>query len=212
LVSAGFLGFRKRVRACVCSRALTGFREHVRVRARSRAGASLCFPQAPPCLRLLTAGEFAGRKFLPCRRGRECAVRLQDASFPFFCCVIPGLDPGISCKVGLRSPGHGLATGPVMTGVMEQSIRAKRGKRDCAPAGQAAPAETPPDREAVVSEIKGNTGHSILHRCFVFIGAQSSGPSGGDCTLPRSGCRLPERRSSVVQYATLPGRGGVGCP
>jgi hypothetical protein len=32
----------------------------------------------------------------------------------------------------------------------------------------------------------GNTGHSILHRCFYVIGAQSSGPSGGDCTLPRS--------------------------
>jgi hypothetical protein len=32
----------------------------------------------------------------------------------------------------------------------------------------------------------GNTGHSILHRCLYFIGAHLSGPSGGDCTLPRS--------------------------
>ena len=39
----------------------------------------------------------------------------------------------------------------------------------------------------------GNTGHSILHRCFVCIGAQSSGPSGGDCTLPRSVFLLVEQ-------------------
>jgi hypothetical protein len=42
-----------------------------------------------------------------------------------------------------------------------------------------------PVRPARCERPAGNTGHSILHRCF-FIGAPLSGPSGGDCTLPRS--------------------------
>jgi hypothetical protein len=86
----------------------------------------------------------------------------------------------------------------------------------------------------------GNTGHSILHRCLYFIGAQLSGPSGGDCTLPRSPglvsgrtacprqgsgrspCKKKRKRpvetdcpsasTRVVQYARIPPGGGVGCP
>jgi hypothetical protein len=247
MVSAGFLGFRKRVRACVCSRALTGFREHVRVRARSRAGVFVFRRHLRACV-CSRAGDFAGAKSCAAAGGGSDAVGMcrmppsLSSVVSSFYCVIPGLDPGISCKVGLRSPGHGLATGPVMTGVMEcrserseasERLRAGRSGRPCGdglPTGEAR-------RERNKSR---NTGHSILHRCFVFIGAQSSGPSGGDCTLPRSPgldigrtacprqgsgrspCKKKRKRpvetdcpaasTRVVQYATLPGRGGVGCP
>jgi hypothetical protein len=138
-------------------------------------------------------------------------------------------------------------------------------------AGQAAPAETPPAQGGCreLNETSRKHGPLNLAPLFYVIGAQSSGPSGGDCTLPRSpdlvsgrtacprlevcfahassrpsgpfaaplgrpdrparshACLasgseevfLPNHReccpsasTRVVQYATLPGRGGVGCP
>jgi hypothetical protein len=107
--------------SCPPWQALFGFREHVRVRARSRA------ERLSRCL--------------PCHGGGVMRGPSQDASHPS------------DREAGL--PAHA------------QAASRKRGSRE-------------------LKETAGNTGHSILHRCFYVIGAQSSGPSGGDCTLPRS--------------------------
>ena len=81
-------------------------------------------------------------------------------------------------------------------------------------------------------------GHSILHRCFLCIGAQPSSPHESLChpsvltvsmgrtaLLEPAGSRAvlqtrsaafsyccPTRSQQVVQYATLPGRDGAGWP
>jgi hypothetical protein len=63
--------------SCPPWQALISFREHVRVRARSRAGATL---SKAPC-RSFAAPRLLSR-CLPCHGGGSGAVRLQDASFP----------------------------------------------------------------------------------------------------------------------------------
>ena len=122
------IGFRKRVRDKVWSRS--------RLRRSSPLGPftgwSLCVPPARPCGRLLTRWRFCWTQNLALPQGGG-VMRWGCSVSPFpSSVVIPGRDPGISCKVGLRSPGHNLATGPVMTGVggdseKEQSERPRGG-------------------------------------------------------------------------------------
>jgi hypothetical protein len=139
---------------------------------------------------------------------------------------------GLAQRLSRCLPCHG---GGVMRGPSQDASHPSDRE-----AGLPAHAQRPRASEARVSEKKqaGNTGHSILHRCFYVIGAQSSGPSGGDCTLPRSVFLLVEqlysdlpvlapfsipgvpafsyccvtRSEHVVQYARIPPGGGVGCP
>jgi hypothetical protein len=186
------------------------------------------------------------------RSGRRMAPALSSV-------VIPGLDPGIYCKLDLRSPGHGLATGPGMTGEVASPSERSEAGITFGPCRSFAPprllwASHPSDCEAGLPahaeaftrsvdcrelyQRTGTAGHSILHRCFLCIGAQSSSPHENLChpsvlTVPMGRTALlgpagpravlqtrsaafsyccPTRSKQVVQYARIPPGDGVGWP
>jgi hypothetical protein len=188
------------------------------------------------------------------RSGRRMAPALSSV-------VIPGLDPGIYCKLDLRSPGHGLATGPGMTGEVASPSERSEAGITFGPCRSFAPprllwASHPSDCEAGLPahaeaftrsvdcrelyQRTGTAGHSILHRCFLCIGAQSSSPHENrlppfrahlallvveQLVLARARAvlharrnerafrgELPVRKHQVVQYARIPPGDGVGWP
>jgi hypothetical protein len=148
------IGFRKRVRACVRSRAcFLVFRRHLRACVCSRAG------------------DFAGRKILRCRRGREWCGGGAECLHSLLLSSSPDVIRGSTARWILRSPGHGLATGPVMTGeVVSPSERPRGGlARACAAASRKRGS-----RE--LKETSRKHGPLNLAPLFVFIGAQSERP------------------------------------